>query len=634
MHLGNVVLSAFLVYRVSRSLLALVTTGLVLLFPVPAHEAIFWNSAGSALLGTLVALVALHLLLTAVSTDRKWGLYAALGLAVFSLVPLIYEQPVTSILILPLFVLAEKPLSWKRLRRVFLLLLLGAVALFLYWYLYLRHSLNMSARGGVDLSLTYLWSERVPTTVQGLGWRLFSLYDFPGFESAWLLGIQRALGSPLAVLVLALLAVSTAFLILLAALQDHQGPLKVRRIMILLAGGCVWAISAMVPILIVSNQIIESRLLYYPLVGLCFILAAGVAFVGAKLHRRWLYALAAVLGFVFVAQIAMMAGFGQVYKLRYEYDKRQLAALADAVPDLPKGEVILLPLHMDEHILSLTGLQDETLERILFGVFEARFSARAATSLLYRKPHSELKALTSSRWGKLSFEGVEGQGAGANLLIDGQSIPANRVLAMSYQDGQAMLYDHVIVRLPDERLAGIELPLARQVGAPQVAYRGLTLDFSQNRPPGEEMSAAEEFGDLVSLVGYSLQDPQPLGVDVPVRRLVTRWSCQNPIPADYTLYVHYLNAAGDRVAQDDHLLGRHMGNDDRERVLPTSQWICPGYYEDVSFVPVDLLEEGGLGAALGLWIPQTNEYLQPTGELPVDQFGRALIDAEELEQAK
>jgi hypothetical protein len=95
-----------------------------------------------------------------------------------------------------------------------------------------------------------------------------------------------------------------------------------------------------------------------------------------------------------------------------------------------------------------------------------------------------------------------------------------------------------------------------------------------------------------------------------------------------------LNAAGDRVAQDDHLLGRRVGRQDREETLPTSQWVCPGYYEDLSFVPHDLVEEGDLKVAFGLWTPQTNEHLQPSGELPVDQFGRVLISVERSEQAK
>jgi hypothetical protein len=94
---------------------------------------------------------------------------------------------------------------------------------------------------------------------------------------------------------------------------------------------------------------------------------------------------------------------------------------------------------------------------------------------------------------------------------------------------------------------------------------------------------------------------------------------------DFTLYIHYVDDSGDLLAQDDHLLGRTL----KDRTLPTSQWACPGYYTDLSYVPREIVETGGVNVAFGLWIPSAGQYLKPSGELPIDQFGRAWLEVDE-----
>jgi hypothetical protein len=632
-HIGNVLLASSFAYRLTQSRLVFAATGGFLLLPIPAHEALFWHSgAASALLGTTVALISVHLLLGAVSADRNWKLHAALGLVMYGLIPQFYEQAATCLSILPLLVFVQRPISRKRILRALLILLVGVGLLYLHWFFILRHSDQVTFRGVVLPSLNALLSERLPSVLQGTFWKLYRAYGFSGFVSAWELGIKRVLAFPPTVLAVPLAAIGATTAMIIAWHQERRCPFHLRRTLALFMVGCVWFCSALVPALVTRYQIIESRMLYYPWVGLSFALSAGVALLTTKLRRHGSYALAVLLGCFFALQIPIMAGFGQVYKLRYEHDQRQLAALANAVPHLPQGPVFLMPWQLDENFVTVAAPGHEVLERFLFGVFQTDWSARSSMRMLYRKP--EFYAVTSSSWRKLNFEGIRGEGTDAELIINGRVLPVNRTLAFSYRDGRAVIYVHVIVKLQDGHIAKIELPLAREVAAPGVALKGLTFGLNPHQPLGEEVATTEAFGDLISLIGYSLQDSQPLGADMPAYQLVTRWSCQDSIPADYTLYVHYLNAAEDRVAQDDHLLGKYVGRHDQEGTLPTSQWICPGYYEDVSFIPSELVEEGGLEVAFGLWIPQTNEHLQPSGELPVDRFGRALIDVEELGQTK
>jgi hypothetical protein len=143
-----------------------------------------------------------------------------------------------------------------------------------------------------------------------------------------------------------------------------------------------------------------------------------------------------------------------------------------------------------------------------------------------------------------------------------------------------------------------------------------------------ETKAAQAFGGRVSLAGYSLQEYRFSEGDLPEYALFTRWSCQAPIPKDYTLYVHYVDGSGTLLAQDDHLLGRSHSSE----TLPTSQWTCPDHYYDVSYVPRELAEAGGIEVALGLWVPETGERLTPSGELPVDSYGGVRLKIEDLER--
>ena len=65
------------------------------------------------------------------------------------------------------------------------------------------------------------------------------------------------------------------------------------------------------------------------------------------------------------------------------------------------------------------------------------------------------------------------------------------------------------------------------------------------------------------------------------------------------------------------------------KTLPTSKWACPGHHIGVSHLPRELVKARGLDVALGLWIPETGERLTPSGELPVDQYGRVRLEVDD-----
>jgi hypothetical protein len=143
-------------------------------------------------------------------------------------------------------------------------------------------------------------------------------------------------------------------------------------------------------------------------------------------------------------------------------------------------------------------------------------------------------------------------------------------------------------------------------------------------------SIVQSFGESLTLTGYGLGQVQKMDdgtVSVP---LYTRWSCQHPLTKDYTLFIHYVNDAGNVLAQGDHRLGGRS----ESGTLPTTQWSCPGEYEDMALVPGDLIKGNRLEVAFGLWIPESGERLASQGVLPVDQAAKTHLDIKQVETRK
>ncbi len=125
----------------------------------------------------------------------------------------------------------------------------------------------------------------------------------------------------------------------------------------------------------------------------------------------------------------------------------------------------------------------------------------------------------------------------------------------------------------------------------------------------------------VSLLSYSLEGLEA-SENAPFRyALCTWWTCSGDLSRDYTLYVHYVDPSGDLLGQDDHVLGARF----LDGQFTTSDWGCPGYYKDQAYIPGDLVSDGNLEVAIGLWVPKTGERLSPRGEAKVDDFGRVRL---------
>ena len=67
-------------------------------------------------------------------------------------------------------------------------------------------------------------------------------------------------------------------------------------------------------------------------------------------------------------------------------------------------------------------------------------------------------------------------------------------------------------------------------------------------------NVVQAFGDGLTLIGYGGEARQMEDGTVRVP-FYTQWTCEHPLTRNYTLFIHYVNDAGDIQAQGDHGLG-------------------------------------------------------------------------------
>ena len=126
------------------------------------------------------------------------------------------------------------------------------------------------------------------------------------------------------------------------------------------------------------------------------------------------------------------------------------------------------------------------------------------------------------------------------------------------------------------------------------------------------VAVGERFGEAITLEGYaSMTDAEVLGVmkDPEVLWVSLRWSADDWLDADYTVFVHLVDAEGDDVAIAQ---GDAPPLDGR---WPTSLWIPGAALDDVHTVLIpDGLAAGTYDLLVGLYDPVTGERLRmPNG---------------------
>ncbi len=319
----NALLLGWLVYRLLRSRLAAIVAGWLFLMPFFSWDVVLWTTSANHLFGPTFGLLFLHACLSALQNERlSWRsivvcsaclmasmLFVETSLAVAAIVPLLA-------LCVPL---AERPgARLFALKRSFLIIgiPLAVAALFVLLF-YTGGSQVLAGRSAIDASIGGIM-QRLPQYANRL--RLLTVSGQFGrqvVKDALELG-RSALGdSPLG---LALAAGAILALVAqIAAWRREPGRAPATRAGLLLGAGVAWfGFVLLFPAILVKQQFLEYKFLYFSGAGLCVAAGAAACILAQVLRQVWWerFVLAATGMVVIVASVGLL-GFASAFDERY-----------------------------------------------------------------------------------------------------------------------------------------------------------------------------------------------------------------------------------------------------------------------------------------------------------------------------
>jgi hypothetical protein len=203
----------------------------------------------------------------------------------------------------------------------------------------------------------------------------------------------------------------------------------------------------------------------------------------------------------------------------------------------------------------------------------------------------------------------------------------NRLPVWSYQIFKEMYADYVYVGSIDRSEELYPDKFNNPTYYQKVYEEGEIGIYKVRDLPLNQMQA--RFGPSgIQFMGYIIDKapiyPAGFQTDSPLA-LVTAWQLEQPVTQNYTVYMHFIGPEGQVVGQADHQLWTWANQAEG----PTSTWNANITYLDIIPLPPAVLEATvPLQIGVGLWVPETGEYLQAeTTELPFDPNNRLVIGA-------
>ncbi len=477
----NGLLLGVLAARLTGARVAGVAAGWIYLAPFVAQEAVLWAGAVSYTFNVTLALLGIMAMSRgAIAATRVGGVaWSAVGILLFLLCMLCFETPLTMTAFLPFAAIA---LAMRRSRcpsRAAIRALLSIAALVvlagLYAWLFYGRAPMLESRGGFVRNVAE-WFGRLRVFMEGLEWLTIGSYGARLTAEAFGLGLEKLLST------VGGLLTSAAFLVLalptVAGWQPQRARLPRSRqiglgVCMIAGGAALFFASYWVPATLVRGQIVEFRMLYMPLAGLCLGLAGLVSIATCLLPWAWLErALLAASCGVAAACALCMLGYCATFAARFQLDERQVGALLETVSaDALPADACFAPLELDERLFR----RDDALSRLLFGVFATPWSANARLREAYHRRDVQSTALNP--WLGVRIE-VVADGAtpcgSDRLRFNGVEVCAERAIPFAYRDGRAWLVERVEIRSDGEpahevaftsvaSLAGRGAPAARAV---------------------------------------------------------------------------------------------------------------------------------------------------------------------------
>jgi hypothetical protein len=464
----NALLLGWLVYRLLGSRLAAVISGWLFLMPFYSHEAVLWAGATGYILAAGLGLLLLHTFWSAFARGRITGRWLVLGFVIFVFILLTYEPPLLATAFIPILGItaAIRHNSWKLIKQLLFIMFCLAVTAALFFFLFYYNSSIVSDRGGLDLNPFNVFER-----FQFLLNRLFSLTISPDWGQplmfqAFDLGLATIFQSWVGITLMVTSFIALSLTVLTWQRDEQEYLASYRTGLMMCAAGVVWfVISLLFPTILITDQWLAPRMLYYPAAGVSVIIGTLIwlltkwtnyPLLGSKLSVT-------VTGLVVILSVVVMLGYARTFAARFSLDEKQVTALVQTVPSehLPQN-TIFVSYHNDEHIFE----QFYALNETLYGIFETTDAFMAALTVAYQR--DDLRIVSTNRWVGMQFDYVCKQEAATNILnIQGafgiEDAPIDRIVMFSYEAGEVTVIENLTLTQADETQCTIQFPIAKEL---------------------------------------------------------------------------------------------------------------------------------------------------------------------------
>jgi hypothetical protein len=449
----NALLLGWLVYRILGSRLPAIVSGWLYLMPFFSQEVSLWTTSVAYIYGVAFGLIFIHVFYTTLTNSHfsvRWLI--ATGLT-YIVVLLCLEQVALSVgivfLLSLIYLVRYKSLNWRPLIiRILLLIVTLTVIAGLFYILFYRNSALVSNRGVVDFSLGGI-VERSGLYFQRLQWLTLSdtwgkLLLFGTIQ----VGFEVLLNSIKGIILL-LLAGLVLFITILTWRTSNYTEYKLDYLTgwVTFGSGLIWAVTIMLfPGVLVQGQMLEYRMLYFPMSGLAVSTGAAVWLLLKWFkHPIWERVFLGITGLVIIVATISTIGFARGYNARSDLDQRQIVSLKQAVLSksqyLP-GDTYLVFFDTQEQYLP--GPDQVALGKLLSGILEVPWSLDSVID--NELPNNKLHLVVTTHWSGMRFDFMQTQNQPLEqLTIQDRVLPLDKILLLTYQNGRVLPVEKLIM---------------------------------------------------------------------------------------------------------------------------------------------------------------------------------------------
>lgn len=483
----NALLLGYLIYKVLGSRLAGTVGGWLFLMPVFTSSTV-WVGASTYIFSVTAALLFLHSFWNGLSHRHPW-LWVGGGVVALTIMLLFGEAHLAVIVIAGLigviWVADNMAELRSRLGRVTFMLIWPLLTFSCLYFIVFRNPHVLETRGGIATDPAVILERAYGFLYEFYYWTVapgWGRQTTEGFFSVGLATISRSWQGCM----LVLLAAAVVFLTALTWRSEQREYDASHRVGLLtIVTGVLWFVIALtIPLALAQYSIYyESRFAYFPLAGIALLVAALV-WSAAKLLRRqaWERVLVGIVGTILLIATISTVGLSQAYAARNSLDREQIAAVRREIPSqyLPSNP-IFVAVNIDEQ------LPGDAAAIPVFGtgVLEAPWAGCPELRAAYQR--NDLIILATNRWIPMKFSYLPSTNSPASfeslvscprqtdqtkiafpwpgsamvLYINNTSIPLDKAVLFTYQNGKATAIESLLIKDADGMERVVQFPVGK-----------------------------------------------------------------------------------------------------------------------------------------------------------------------------